>query len=192
LADLGLAVSKINHDLRNMLASAQLFSDRLGSLPDPTVQRFAPKLIGALDRAIIYCQTTLAYGRAREAPPARRLVALDKLVEDVADVVGLVDHATITFEQAVPEGLEIDADPDQLFRILTNLNRNAMQALMSDPSPALVRQPWMSATRSGTEVTIVVDDTGPGVPDKAREHLFGAFQGSVWPRGTGLGLAIAA
>ncbi|MCP4385815.1 MAG: sensor histidine kinase, partial [Hyphomicrobiales bacterium] len=92
-----------------------------------------------MGRAIAYCQTTLAYGRAREAPPARRLVALDKLVEDVADVVGLVDHVTITFEQAVPEGLEIDADPDQLFRILTNLNRNAMQALMSDPSPALVR-----------------------------------------------------
>ena len=59
-------VSKINHDLRNMLASAQLISDRLGSLPDPTVQRFAPKLIGALDRAIAYCQTTLAYGRAGE------------------------------------------------------------------------------------------------------------------------------
>ncbi|MCP4308774.1 MAG: ATP-binding protein, partial [Hyphomicrobiales bacterium] len=88
--------------------------------------------------------------------------------------------------------LEIDADPDQLFRILTNLNRNAMQALMSDPSPALVRRLRMSATRSGTEVTIVVDDTGPGVPDKAREHLFKAFQGSVRPGGTGLGLAIAA
>ena len=93
LADLGLAVSKINHDLRNMLASAQLFSDRLGSLPDPTVQRFAPKLIAALDRAIAYCQTTLAYGRARRsaAGPAPG-GARSRLVDDVADVLGLVGH----------------------------------------------------------------------------------------------------
>jgi signal transduction histidine kinase len=192
LADLGLAVSKINHDLRNMLASAQLFSDRLGSLPDPTVQRFAPKLIAALDRAIDYCQTTLAYGRAREAPPERRLVALDRLIDDVADALGLVGHATITFEAKTAERIEIDADPDQLFRILVNLGRNAIQALESDPSPALVRRLTISAERREGDVTIAVDDTGPGVPQKARAHLFQAFQGGARPGGTGLGLAIAA
>lgn len=192
LADLGLAVSKINHDLRNMLASAQLFSDRLGGLPDPTVQRFAPKLIGALDRAISYCQTTLAYGRAREAPPSRRLVALDRLVDDVADVLGLVGHATITFENNVPAGLEIDADPDHLHRILVNLGRNAIQALDSDSSPSLVRRLTISAERRDGSVTIALDDTGPGVPEKARANLFQAFQSGVRPGGTGLGLTIAA
>ena len=191
LADLGLAVSKINHDLRNMLASAQLFSDRLGSLPDPTVQRFAPKLISALDRAISYCQTTLAYGRAREAPPARRLLVLDRLVDDVADVLGLDGHATISFDNKVPKGLEIDADPEQLLRILVNLGRNAMQALDSDASPALVRRLTISAERVNGGVTIAVDDTGPGVPAQARAHLFQAFQGGARPGGTGLGLAIA-
>ena len=54
LAALGLAVSKINHDLRNLLGSAQLISDRLASLPDPGVQRFAPKLMRALERAIAF------------------------------------------------------------------------------------------------------------------------------------------
>ncbi len=44
LADLGLAVSKINHDMRNTLASAQLLSDRLSQVKDPAVQAFAPKL----------------------------------------------------------------------------------------------------------------------------------------------------
>lgn len=192
LADLGLAVSKINHDLRNMLASAQLFSDRLGGLPDPTVQRFAPKLIAALDRAIAYCQTTLAYGRAREAPPSRRLVALNRLVADVADVLGLVDHATVKFENQVPETLEIDADPDQLQRILVNLGRNAMQALESDPSQSVVRRLTISAERDDGSVTIAVDDTGPGVPARARDTLFQAFQSGVRTGGTGLGLAIAA
>ncbi len=191
LADLGLAVSKINHDLRNMLAAAQLLSDRLGSIPDPKVQQFAPKLIGALDRAISYCQTTLAYGRAREAAPDRRLVALRRLVDDVADVLGLVDHATIAFDNQVSAGLEIDADPEQLFRVLVNLCRNAMQALDSDLGPAVVRRLTISAERQGASVSIKVQDTGPGVPEKARASLFRAFTGSARPGGTGLGLAIA-
>src|SRR5690606_1477397 len=89
LAALGLAVSKINHDLRNMLASAQLFSDRLSTLPDPTVQRFAPKLMHALERAIAFCQGTLSYGRAQEAPPQRREIPLEPLVEDVRETLGL-------------------------------------------------------------------------------------------------------
>jgi signal transduction histidine kinase len=192
LADLGLAVSKINHDLRNMLAAAQLFSDRLGSLPDPNVQRFAPKLIAALDRAIAYCTSTLAYGRAREPAPARRLLALDKLVEEAADVLGLVGHPTIHFENRVPGGLEVDADPDQLLRVLVNLGRNAMQALEGGEGSALIRRLTISAWRTDGAVTVKVADTGPGVPEKARAHLFRAFTGSARPGGTGLGLAISA
>ena len=174
-----------------MLAAAQLFSDRLGSLPDENVQRFAPKLIAALDRAIAYCQTTLAYGRAREAAPARRLVALDRLVDDVADVMGLKGHATVAFENRVPAGLEVDADPDQLFRVLVNLCRNAVQALESDLDDAVVRRLSIEASRKGDVVTVSVEDTGPGVPAAARANLFRAFQGAVRPGGTGLGLAIA-
>lgn len=192
LADLGLAVSKINHDLRNMLASAQLISDRLSSLPDPTVQRFAPKLIGALDRAIAYCQSSLAYGRAGEKPPARRLIALARLVDDVADALGLVGHPTIAWENRVPADLEVDADPDQLFRVLVNLCRNAMQAMEGDDDPSIVRRLSLAASRTGGTVTITVEDSGPGVPEKARAHLFRAFQGGARPGGTGLGLAIAA
>ena len=192
LADLGLAVSKINHDLRNMLASAQLFSDRLGSLPDPNVQRFAPKLIGALDRAIAYCQSTLTYGRAREPAPARRLVALGRLVDDVADALGLAEHPVIAWENRVPAGLEVDADPDQLFRVLVNLGRNSVQAMEADPNPAVICRLTITAAREAAAVTIRVTDTGPGLPEKARASLFRAFQGSVSPGGTGLGLAIAA
>ena len=194
LADLGLAVSKVNHDLRNLLASAQLFSDRIGSLPDPSVQRFAPKLIAALDRAIAYCQSTLAYGRAREAPPARRLVALGRLVDDVAESLGLEAHPAIQFDNQVPAGLEIDADPDQLFRVLVNICRNAMQALDGGggDNPAVVRRLTVSGRRDNGAVAIRVADTGPGVPEKARAHLFQAFQGAARPGGTGLGLAIAA
>ncbi len=90
------------------------------------------------------------------------------------------------------EELEIDADPDQMFRVLVNLGRNAVQALESDPGPAVVRRLTMSADRQDARVSILVRDTGPGVPERARAKLFQAFHGSVKPGGTGLGLAIAA
>lgn len=192
LADLGLAVSKVNHDLRNLLASAQLFSDRIAALPDPAVQRFAPKLIASLGRAIDYCQSTLTYGRAREREPQRRLVALTRISHDVAEVLGLDNHPTIRFESRIEPGFEIDADPEQLFRVVLNLCRNAVQAMEGEADPAVVRRLWIEARRDGSVVTIRICDTGPGVSVKAREHLFQAFQGGARPGGTGLGLAIAA
>jgi signal transduction histidine kinase len=193
LAALGLAVSKINHDLRNLLASAQLFSDRLANVPDPTVQRFAPKMIQALDRAIAFCQSTLSYGRAHEAPPQRRPVELATLAEEVRETMGLGEDARIGFVNAVEDGISLDADPDHLFRVLLNLARNAHQALESrapnDPARDHIR---IAGRREGAVAVIEVSDTGPGVPERARQHLFEAFQGSTRPGGTGLGLAIAA
>lgn len=191
LAELGLAVSKINHDLRNLLASAQLLSDRLRTVADPAVQRIAPKIMATLDRAVFYTQTVLEYGAAREAPPERRLVSLTRLLDEVMDVAGLADHATIELVRTVPRGLEIDADPEQLFRVLLNLVRNARQALESGRETSVVRRLTISAERQGGVVRIRVGDTGPGVPDRARENLFRAFHGSVRAGGSGLGLAIA-
>ena len=133
LAALGLAVSKINHDLRNLLASSQLLSDQLASVPDPRVQRFAPKLMRSLERAIDFCQSTLSYGRAQEAEPDRRMMLVEPVVAEVRESAGLAADASITWISAIERWLSIDADPDQLFRVLLNLVRNATQALESRP-----------------------------------------------------------
>jgi signal transduction histidine kinase len=192
LAALGLAVSKINHDLRNLLASSQLLSDQLASVPDPRVQRFAPKLMRSLERAIAFCQSTLSYGRAQEAAPDRRMILVEPVVNEVRESAGLASDASISWINAVERGLTIDADPDQLFRILLNLVRNAAQALENQPQGAATLQIRVTGRREGAVAIIEVSDTGPGVPQKARDHLFEAFQGSARPGGSGLGLAIAA
>jgi signal transduction histidine kinase len=192
LADLGLGVSKIIHDLRNMLSSAQLFSDRISALPDPSVQRFAPKLIAALDRAIGYAQSTLTYGKPKEDAPKRRLLRLNTLVTEVAEALSVEAHPTVRWENRVPATLEIDADPDQLFRVLTNLMRNALQAMESDESASVVRRLTVEGERTGAVATLRVRDTGPGIPERARGALFQPFMGSSKPGGTGLGLAISA
>jgi signal transduction histidine kinase len=193
LAALGLAVSKINHDLRNMLASAQLVSDQLSSVRDPRVQRFAPKLVRTLERAIEFCQSTLSYGRAQEAPPDRRMIAVEPLVQEVHETLGLNAESDIGWIVSIERGLEMDADHDHMFRVLLNLTRNAMQALEARaPNNALRDQIRVTGRREGGVVVIEVSDTGPGFPPRAREHLFQAFSGSTRPGGTGLGLAIAA
>jgi signal transduction histidine kinase len=193
LAALGLAVSKINHDLRNLLASAQLFSDRLAKIPDPGVQRFAPKLMHALERAIAFCQSTLSYGRLQEPPPERRQILLEPLVEEGHETLNFGPDAPIRWISAVERGLVVEADYDQMFRILLNLARNAVQAMESretrDPGRDQIR---ITGRREGAVVVIEVSDTGPGFSEKARAHLFEAFQGSTRTGGTGLGLAIAA
>jgi hypothetical protein len=193
LAALGLAVSKINHDLRNLLASAQLFSDQLSNLPDPKVQRFAPKLMRALERAIAFCQSTLSYGAAQEPPPERKTVDVESLIEEVHEALGLTLDVPIRWIVAVERGLTMEADHDQMFRVLVNVARNAVQALETrgarDPARDQIR---ITGRREGSVAVIEISDTGPGISDKARAHMFEAFQGSARAGGTGLGLAIAA
>lgn len=192
LASLGAAVSKINHDLRNILASAQLISDRIGAVDDPTVQHLAPRLFASIDRAIDLCTKSLRFGRAEEAAPQRRLLELRQLVDEVAEAAWSETDA-LRWVNDVPPGLVVDADPDQLFRILLNLVRNAAQALTEEAAGgAIGGEIRLSAYRVLDHVHIDISDDGPGLPPKAREHLFEPFSGSGRAEGTGLGLAIAA
>lgn len=194
LADLGLAVSKINHDLRNILASAQLFSDRILELPDPTVQRFAPKLIRSINRAIDYTRSVLSYGKAVEQPPTMRRHLLRIIVDDVAELLALEPGGAIDWQNTVPADIEVQADAEQLFRVVLNLCRNAVQAMETDADDgaSVVCRLSVSARRSGERLELRISDTGPGVGEAVRDKLFHAFQGSGRSGGTGLGLAIAA
>jgi signal transduction histidine kinase len=193
LAALGLAVSKINHDMRNILSSAQLMSDRLVDVDDPLVKRFAPKLLRTIDRAVGYTTEVLSYGQASESAPRRRRLLLCDLIEEVRDILAIDPETGIEFAEQVARDLVVDADSEQLFRVIHNLCRNAHQALVAygESEPDSIRRITVSAHRLGSVVGITVDDTGPGMPLKARENLFTAFRGSARSGGTGLGLAIA-
>jgi signal transduction histidine kinase len=192
LAELGLAVSKINHELRNMLTTAQLLGDRLQEVESPAVQRVVPRLVRTLGRAIDFCEATLAYGRARERLPQRRLMPLAPVVEELADLTALAPGAGIVFDTEVPADVEVDADPEQLPRILANLVRNAVQALSQAGNSGEAPRVTVRARRDGGAVAIHVGDNGPGVPERARTNLFAAFQSSARSGGTGLGLAVTA
>ena len=188
MAELGTAVSKINHDLRNILATAMLVSDRVASIDDPEVRRLTPPLIKAIDRAVALCDHTLRYGRATEPPPRVVKFDLGDLMDDVAVFAGLSSEDGPEWQDLVSRPFPIDADRDQLFRVLLNLVRNASQALAEARRGGSIR---VSAQRIGPRVSISVADTGPGLPDNVRANLFHPFSHGANSAGSGLGLAIA-
>jgi signal transduction histidine kinase len=191
LAALGLAVAKIQHDLRNILSSAQIASDRLATLDDPVVKRVAPRLVDAIDRAVNLATNTLRYGRAEERAPQRTRLPLAPLIDEAVSSA-LPEAGEITLEKRVPRGLEIEADSEQLFRVLLNLLRNARQALDAmqiddDRQKHILVEAW----RKGDTVVIEITDNGPGIPSVLRERLFQPFAGTNRSGGSGLGLAIS-
>jgi len=183
LAALGTAVTKINHDLRNILATAQLVSDTVGSSDDPKVKRVAPTLLGAIDRAVKLCGQTLAY--AHEGAPAPQFSRFDlgRLVDEVSGEIAEAQNAGTLFENRLQDPIEIEADRDQIARVLSNLILNAYQSEADRVS--------VSAISSGGMAHVKIADTGPGLPAKIRERLFQPFSGSGKAGGGGLGLAIA-
>jgi len=195
LAQLGGSVARISHDLRNMLTTASMLADRFEMSEDPSVKRAAPKLVGSLSRAINLCESTLAFGKAEEPPPRLERLRLAPLVEDVveSEKLAVATPQEITFVADIAPSLHLRGDGEQLFRVLVNLVRNARQALEASGQPGLIEISASETQEDGQQgVFIRIGDTGPGLPPKAKNHLFEAFQGGVRKGGIGLGLAIAA
>jgi signal transduction histidine kinase len=188
LAQLGGAVAKISHDLRNILTTATLLADRMERSEDPAVKRSAPKLVNSLSRAVNLCEGTLAFGRVEEPPPSLSMVPLSNVVDDVLEGERLASGGSVEFIDEIEPGMIIRADSEQLFRVLGNLVRNARQAIEATGTPGTIK---ISAEEKELNWEVTVCDTGPGLPPKAQEHLFMPFEGGVRKGGTGLGLVIA-
>ncbi|CAO3442145.1 hypothetical protein [Azospirillum argentinense] len=189
LAALGTAVAKINHDLRAILSTAALLSERLAESADPEVRRVTPRLMASIDRAVELCGQTMTYTRDGLLPLTRTAVPLRPLVEE-AGAAALAalrpdgERAELRWDNRVPEGLTVRADAAQLSRALVNLGRNAAQAGAGAVTVTARERP-------GGGLVLLVADDGPGLPPRARDNLFQPFAGSARAGGVGLGLAIA-
>ena len=190
LAALGEAVAKINHDLRNMLTSAQIASERLAALKDPKVSQALPRLERALDRAVKLATNVLTYGKTEEAAPDARPIPLAPALEAAAEEARL-DADGVRLQTDVGEDVQVLADPDHLHRIMVNLLRNAREAIeqqVNRTAPGVVA---VSLTQDAGASTLRFADNGPGLSVRSRERLFQPFAGSTRSGGAGLGLAIA-
>ncbi len=190
LAALGEAVAKINHDLRNMLTSAQIASERMAASGDPKVAQAMPRLERALDRAITLASNVLAFGKSEEPAPVKRPLALLGALDAAAEDAGLTAEG-VALEARVSPGATVEADPDALHRILVNLLRNARQAIDAVDDRHGVGRIVASLAETPETTVLRLTDDGPGLANRARAHIFQPFTGSARLGGTGLGLAIA-
>jgi signal transduction histidine kinase len=190
LAALGEAVAKINHDLRNMLTSAQIASENLAGSGDPQVTRALPRLERALDRAITLASNVLTFGKSDEPPPDARPTLLLAALEEAARDAGL-GPGGVRLETDIDPSAEVRADPEQLYRILVNLLRNARQAIEGQEAPAAPGRVLAHILDTAADSRLRLTDNGPGLPERVKERLFQAFTASGRQGGAGLGLAIA-
>lgn len=182
LAALGTAVTKINHDLRNILATARLVTDGLTTSAAPEVKRVAPRLLDAIDRAIGLCSRTLDFSREGAPPFAPSRFLLRPLIEEIGPAL-LVSDEDMAIELDLAADLAVKADRDQIYRVFLNLVRNSIEAG--------ARRLNISASRDEGNAVIDLADDGPGLAPRARENLFRPFAASARPGGSGLGLSIA-
>ncbi len=191
MATLGMAMAKINHDLRNVLTSTGLISDRLANNPDDHIKAMGVRLVRAVDRGVKLCEATLAFSQSAEEKPNPRPLAIAALISEVLiDEVGadsMAEAGKVQFVNSVPNGLIINADPDHTYRILHNLFRNTVQALQSSPEKILT----IEANINNGKAVFLISDTGPGIPDHVHKTLFKAFTSGINKGGTGLGLTIS-
>ncbi len=194
LATLGLAVAKINHDLRNVLTSAQLISDRLTTVEDPKVARMGDRLTRAIDRGVKLTRDVLNFSNPVNEPVKSEPMRISFLLGEVAGDV-LPNFGTgprrIKFMNDVPSDLQVAVDGDHSYRIFHNLMRNAAQAmaaLTDDNAERLLR---VYVDTGEDYVNIHVADTAGGLPDNAKDKLFRAFASGGGRGSTGLGLTIA-
>ena len=190
LADLGEAVAKISHDLRNSLSAAQILSDGLADSNDPHVRDAAPRLERAIQRSITLAEATLKYGRSETPLPNLRSLPFKPAIDE-AMAEGSAGWPGVTVRVACPDDLQVIADDDHLHRIITNIVRNAAKAITSRPAGSEAGLVVAEARLAGDQIVLTISDNGPGVPKAVIAKLFQPFSRAGSDGGTGLGLAIA-
>ena len=194
LASLGMAVAKINHDLRNVLTSAQLVSDRIAMDKDERIAGMGERLVRAVDRGVRLCTDVLNYSKATDEQLEMEDVRIALLAGEIAgDVLGQFGRGptAINFINNIPSECSVKIDADHTYRIIHNLFRNAGQALQAMSAADAFRQITVSSEEEAGQIKIKITDSGPGLPKRAKENLFQAFTSGSSHGSTGLGLTIS-
>jgi len=185
----------VTHELKNPLASLRSAVDSLQRVKDPDLQSQLLDIVRAdvlrLDRLI----TDVADASRLDGQLSRAAfepVDLGPLIEEILkarEVRGL-DTVPIAYARPRKGSAVVPGDASKLARVIENLLDNAVSF---SPPDAIVR---IDATRREADVLIAIEDSGPGVPEAAREAIFRRFhsdrpEDGAFGRHSGLGLSIA-
>ena len=191
LAAAGETVAYLSHSIKNILQGMRSGSDLMQRGFDRHDLDVTAKGWKILDRNLDKCYALmlnmLAFSKQRE--PQLEMLPLNKLVEDVADLVqAQADEAKVVLLTDLGESLPpIPIDYDGLHQVLLNLITNAIDMAPRGSGIINVRTAFDPVER---RAEITVADNGPGVPPEHRAKVFEPFFSTKGHGGTGLGLAV--
>lgn len=184
LAAMGRFSSIIGHELKNQLSvmrNSVYFLKMKIEAEDEKVKRnfdILEKEIVETDRII---ENILTFARTKKP----QLASLDLKTILLASVNNVQIPERIDIVTRIDEDLPpIQADEIQITRIFVNIILNAIQA-MERGGKLTIR-----TGREGDSITIIFEDTGPGIKEEDRVRIFEPFF-STKIRGLGLGLAVS-
>ena len=198
LAALGEMAAGIAHEIRNPLGAMALnlgiLREDLESMPDSVVlcDRLARSVRG-LDAIV---GDVLSFARDTRVS-TRSCEPLDLVNAALEANAPLVERVMVRVEVDVRDGLSAEVDPGPVTQALTNVVRNACEALESTPDGdrVIVVRVDRGLVRTTSEagrvehLRFLIRDNGPGIPDELKERIFNPFF-TTRETGTGLGLAI--
>jgi signal transduction histidine kinase len=187
--DLNAFAGRVAHDLRDALGPV-LLGTRMLRGDEPSSERaeaLCRRLDRAVERALGLIDSLLAFARAGAPPDAHAAASIRSAVVDVLEAL---EPKTVQVDARIVSEIE-DADvrcsAGILYILVLNLVSNAVK-FVRDQRIREIRVRGQ-ATKGGYE--LAVEDTGPGIPESARQRIFEAFYRvpGTKPSGTGIGLA---
>jgi two-component system NtrC family sensor kinase len=190
MAAVGRLMASVAHEINNPLQSVRNCL-HLASLPDLDSQQkddYVDLAQNELNRLARVVQRMLEFYRPGKSD-SESITITDILDRLMALLKPQMDERTIKVELHMPKKVKkIKVVRDQIQQVLFNLMINAMDAL--EPMPKLNRKIWIDIEETATAMKIYVEDTGPGISEQLKEHIFEPFV-STKPTGTGLGLSVS-
>jgi signal transduction histidine kinase len=186
LSTVSRLTSSLVHDLRNPLAAiyggAELLVDE--ELPAEHVRRLAGNIYRSSRQVQQMLQDLLEVSRGKIGSPEQ--CRLREIVEAAAEaILPLAEAQSVVLANEVPADLELPLERARMERVFLNLFSNALDVM---PQGGRVQ---VRAERSGPQVIVSVEDTGPGIDEAMRARLFHPFESSGKRNGLGLGLALS-
>ena len=189
-------MSTVSHELRTPLTSISGYVEMLRDSDAGAVTTAQDRMLDVIARntrrlrALIEDLLVLSKIESGEYSTARRTFDLAVLVQSaMVAIAPTAAKASVGLHADVRGPLEMQADPDQLDRVLMNLLSNAVKFTPADGTVTV------AGRREADETVLIVADTGMGIPQAEQQALFARFfraSNAVHQAipGTGLGLAI--
>ncbi len=189
MAALGGLLAGVAHELNNPLSVVVGQTTLLmeGSTEPKVIMR-AEKIFKAADRCARIVKSFLAL--ARRKPPERKLVDVNAVISAALELLGYqIRTGNIIIDLGLAPDLPgIMGDSDQLTQVITNLVMNASQAMENWQGP---RRISVRTRQLESQVSIIIADTGPGIPGEIRARIFEPFFTTKSSKGgTGVGLSL--